>query len=86
MGSIGSHPRVVDDLAQIGDVLGKRAAADRAHAHAGLRLALLEALFDRDVAGLLQRLEMGAEIAVGRADQRLEPGVKTPSAMATSTC
>src|SRR5262245_44983898 len=69
----GSRTGVVDDLAQIGDVLGERAAAGRTHAHARLRLALLETLLDHDVARLLECLQMRAEIAVGRPDQRLEP-------------
>src|SRR5215831_669525 len=68
-----SSTGVVDDLPQIGDVLGESAAAGRTHAHARLRLALLEALLDHDVAGLLERIEMRAEIAIGRPDQRLEP-------------
>src|SRR5580658_25930 len=41
--------------------------------HPCLRLLADEQLFDGDIAGFLQRLEMGAEIAVGRADQRSEP-------------
>jgi len=69
-----SGAAAVEDLAQVGDVLGERAAASRAHAHARLRLAPLEAFLDRDVARLLQRLQVGAEVAVGRAHQPLEPG------------
>src|SRR5262249_26327368 len=69
----GSATGAVEDLPQIGDVLGESAAAGRTHAHARLRLALLEALLDHDVAGLLERIEMRAEIAVGRSDQSLEP-------------
>src|SRR5439155_8925048 len=56
------------------DVLGEGATAGRTHGDARLRLAALEALLDRDVTRFLQRLEMGAEISVGRSDQVLEPG------------
>src|SRR5262249_7397145 len=55
-------------------MLRERAATGRTHAHTGLRFAVLEALFDHDVARLRERREMCAEIAVSCSDQRLEPG------------
>ena len=53
---------------------GERAAPGRGRGHRGLRLLADKGLFDRDIAGLRQRLDMGAEIAVGGAGQLFQPG------------
>jgi hypothetical protein len=63
----------IQDFAQISHVLGERAAPGRRRLDARLRFLADEELLDGDVAGLLQRLEMGA-IAVGGADQPFEAG------------
>ena len=63
-----------DDFLQRRDMAGEGAAADRSGGHRGLRLLADKGLFDRDIAGLGERLDMGAEIAVGRAGQFLQPG------------
>ena len=57
---------------------GERAAAGGGGGHRGLRLLADKGLFDRDVAGLGQRLDMGAEIAVGGAGQLFQPGEFQP--------
>ena len=53
---------------------GEGAAAGRGSGHRGLRLLADKGLVHRDVAGLRQRLDMGAEIAVGCPGQLLQPG------------
>ena len=58
---------------------GKCAAPGGGGGYRGLRLLADKGLFDRDVAGLRKRLDMGAEIAVGGAGQlfqfcEFEPG------------
>ena len=55
-----------------------RPAARRGHG--GLRLLADKGLVDRDIAGLGQRLDMGAEIAVGGAGQLFQPGEFEPRA------
>ena len=69
-----------DDLLQGRDMAGEGAAALRGRGHRGLRLLADKGLVDRDVAGPRQRLDMGAEIAVGRAGQLLQPGKFEPAA------
>jgi DNA-binding winged helix-turn-helix (wHTH) protein/pimeloyl-ACP methyl ester carboxylesterase len=71
---VASGAGAVDYFPQVGDMLSERAATGRAHSHAGLRLAVLEALFHHDVASLFERLEVGTEIAVGCSKERLETG------------
>ncbi len=46
--------------------------------HGGLRLLADKGLFDPDIAGLRQRLDMGAEIAVGGAGQLFQFGEFQP--------
>jgi hypothetical protein len=46
---------------------GERAAPGRRGGHCGLRLLADKGLFDRDIARLRQRFDMGAEIAVSAA-------------------
>ena len=62
-----------DDLLQRRDMAGERAAAGGGGGHRGLRLLADKGLVHRDVAGLGQRLDMGAEIAVGGAGELLQP-------------
>ena len=63
---------------------GEGAAACGGGGHRGLRLLADKGLFDRNIAGLRQRLDMGAEIAVGGAGELLQPGevesVRVPAA------
>src|SRR5690606_9111661 len=56
------------------DVAGERLAAALGHAVAGARLAIDEALLDRDVAGLLQLGQVHREVAVGGAELIAEVG------------
>ena len=53
---------------------GERAAARRGGGNRGLRLLADKRFVDLDVAGLGQRLDMRAEIAVGGAGQLLQFG------------
>src|SRR6185312_11391000 len=57
----------IQDFAQVSDVLGESAAAG-----ARLRPLADKQFFDRDATGPLERIEMRAEIAVGRRHQILE--------------
>ena len=67
-----------DDLLQRRDVAGEGAAPGGGRGHRGLRLLADEGLVDGDIAGLRQRLDMRAEIAVGGAGQLLQPGEFEP--------
>jgi len=58
-----------DDFLQRRDMAGERAAPCRCRGHRGLRFLADKGLVDRDIAGLGQRFDMGAEIAVGGAGQ-----------------
>src|SRR5262249_33787605 len=75
----GSWFGSIDDRAQEIEMPGKGPAAVTGGADAGLRPLADEALVDRHVAGLGQGIEVGAEIAVGRLDDRLEPGELEPA-------
>ena len=64
----------LQNLAQIGHVLGEGAAAGGGGRGPRLRLFPFEALLDGHVAGALQGVQMRAEIAVGRLNQRAQLG------------
>src|ERR1700761_9494143 len=64
----------VDQVAQVGDVALEGGAAGGGQRNAGAGLAVREVLLDLDVAGVLEGREMGAEVAVGRLEQRLQAG------------
>src|SRR5262249_51621349 len=63
-----------DDLLQGRDMAGERAAPRGGRGHRGLRFLANEGLVDPDIAGLGQRLDMRAEIAVGGAGELLQSG------------
>src|SRR6185437_13540479 len=54
----------IQDFAQVSNVIGKSAAAGARRLDARLRPLADKQFFDRDVTGLLERIEMRAEIAV----------------------
>src|SRR5690242_3147330 len=65
-------PAGIEDLAEIGDVLGEGAAPRGCGLDASLRLLADKKFLDGDIARALERIEMRAEIAIGGADQPLQ--------------
>src|ERR1700738_2158991 len=63
-----------DDFLQRWDMGGGGGAGARRRGHRGLRPFADKGLFDRDIARLRQRFDVGAEIAVGGAGQLFQPG------------
>jgi len=68
-----------DDFLQRRDMARERAAPRRRGGHRGLRFLADKGLFDRDITGLRQRFDMGAEITVGGAGELLQLGEFQPS-------
>src|SRR5258708_11374275 len=65
-------PRGRDDFLQRRDMAGERTAPGGSRGHRGLGLFADKGLVDRDIARLRKRLDMGAEIAIGRTGQLFE--------------
>src|SRR5216684_9008940 len=73
--------RCVEDGAQEFDMLCEGFPSASCQGHARARLLADEILVDRDVARALQCRDMAAEIAVGRLQDRLQPGEFDPFAL-----